>query len=130
MRWRKVYRGDERQLAALRRWLRSLLPEIAPRDDVISAATELATNAIKHTASGRDGWFTVEIIWHGSVVRLAVADGGAPHGPRVIDDPGDPWGEHGRGLKLVRRLAARTGVSGDHCCQRHPKIDPPAASEN
>ncbi len=111
LRWRQVYRGEERQLGALRRWLKLLLPECPARDDVISVVTELGTNAVRHTASGRGGWFAVEITWYGSVVRAAVADGGAPQGPRMIDDP---LAEHGRGLVLVRELSVRTGVSGDH----------------
>jgi len=77
---------------------------------VISVATELASNALRHTASGRGGWFAVEITWYRSVVRVAVADGGGPAGPRVIDDAA---AEHGRGLLLVRGLSVRTGVTGD-----------------
>ena len=111
LRWRQVFKGDERQLRELRRWLASLLPECPARGDVISVATELGSNALRHTASGRGGWFAVEITWHQSVVRVAVADGGGPAEPHVIDDPD---AEHGRGLLLVRGLSARTGVTGDH----------------
>jgi histidine kinase-like protein len=112
MRWRRVFPGEERQLSSMRRWLLTLLPDGMARDDVIGVATELGSNAIKHTASGRGGWFAVEIVWHEhpAWVRLAVADGGAPDGPREIDDP---LAENGRGLMLVRGLSARTGVSGD-----------------
>jgi hypothetical protein len=94
----------------LRRWLASLLPECAARDDVACVATELSTNALRHTTSGQHG-FTVEITWYSQVVRIAVEDGGATEGPRVIDDPA---GEHGRGLLLVKGLSARMGVCGDH----------------
>src|SRR5712692_5763965 len=111
MRWRRVFPGEDRQLSVLRRWLQSLLPDCAARGDVASVATELSTNAIRHTASGRGGWFAVEITWHQLAVRVAVADGGSPGEPRVIDDPA---GESGRGLLLVRGLSVRTGVSGDH----------------
>ena len=45
-----------------------------------------------------------------SAVRVAVADGGAPTGPRLIEDP---QGEHGRGLLIVRSLSCRLGVCGD-----------------
>jgi hypothetical protein len=111
MRWRRVFPGEERQLAVLRRWLESLLPDCAARDDLASVATELGANTILHTASGRGGWFAVEITWHHPVVRVAIADGGSPGEPRVIDDP---VGKHGRGLLLVQGLSARTGVCGDH----------------
>ncbi len=94
----------------LRHWLGGLLPETRYRDDVITVAVELATNAVKFTKSGRGGRFGVEITWCGSAVRVAVADGGAPTGPYVIDDP---LSEHGRGLLMVRALSARAGVAGD-----------------
>jgi len=111
LRWRQVFQGEERQLAVLRRWLASMLPDCPARDDVISVATELGSNALRHTASGRSGLFAVEVTWHESVVRVAVADGGGPTEPHVIEDPA---AEHGRGLLVVRGLSARTGVAGDH----------------
>jgi hypothetical protein len=105
-----VFPGEQRQLGLLRRWLASLLPECASRDDVVGVATELASNALLHTASGRGGTFGVEIAAEWSVVRVAITDGGSPAGPRLIDDPD---GEHGRGLLLVHGLSVRTGVTGD-----------------
>ncbi len=74
-------------------------------------ANELASNAIRHSASGRGGQLAVEVTWRGNVVRVAVADSGGPAEPHVIDDPAS---EHGWGLLLVRGLSARTGVCGDH----------------
>jgi serine/threonine-protein kinase RsbW len=111
LRWRRVFPGEERQLGVLRRWLESLLPECPARGDVACVATELGTNAVRHTASGRGGWFGVEITWYRQVVRVEVADGGAPGGPQVLDDPA---ADHGRGLLVVRGLSVRTGVYGDH----------------
>src|SRR6266700_3905226 len=72
LRWRRVFPGHENQLRALRRWLTVLLPQCAARDDVISVATELGTNAVKFTASGQGGWFAAEITWYGTGVRVAV----------------------------------------------------------
>jgi serine/threonine-protein kinase RsbW len=109
LRWRRVFAGQEPELSALRGWLRSLLPGGPARDDVIIVADELASNAIQHTASGRGGCFAVEVTWSGPLVRVAVADGGAPGGPRMVEDPA---GEHGRGLVVVAALSARTGVCG------------------
>jgi anti-sigma regulatory factor (Ser/Thr protein kinase) len=111
LRWRQVFPGEDRQLGVLRRWLASLLPECPARDDVISVATELATNALRHTTSGRSGLFAVEITRYESTVRVAVADGGSPAEPLLIEDPA---AEHGRGLLLVLGLSVRTGVTGDH----------------
>jgi anti-sigma regulatory factor (Ser/Thr protein kinase) len=79
-----VIRGEEREVRTVRRWIAGLLPDCASRDDVITVAVELATNAVKFTASGRggaDGWFAIELTWHAAAVRVAVADGGAPQGP-------------------------------------------------
>src|ERR1039457_4754105 len=99
LRWRRVFPGEESQLGVLRRWLASLLPPCPARDDVTAVANEVCSNAIVHTLSGLGGRFAVEVAWYGPLVRVAVADGGAPGGPRIIDDPA---GEHGRGLLLVR----------------------------
>jgi serine/threonine-protein kinase RsbW len=100
-----------RQLGELRRWIASLLPPRPPRDDVALVADELAANAIRHTRSGRDGHFTVEITRHGPLVRVAVTDEGAPHEPVLADNP---QSERGRGLVLVNALAVRAGIRGGH----------------
>lgn len=110
-RWRRVFPGDARQLGLLRRWISSLLPPCPARDDVTFVASELAANAIRHSASGKGDWFAVEITRHPTMVRVAVADRGAASGPREVDDPAS---ENGRGLVLVRELSERYGVHGDH----------------
>jgi serine/threonine-protein kinase RsbW len=107
--WR-VFPGEEHALPAVRRWLRSLLPAGPARDDVLCVATELGSNAVRHTASGRGGWFSVEVTWLESALRVAVADCGGAAEPHVHQDPD---GERGRGLLLVRGLSLRTGVRGD-----------------
>jgi hypothetical protein len=108
--WQRVFPGEKHQLAALRRWVESVLPDCPERYDVACVTTELGTNAIRHTASGRGGWFGVEITCYESIVRIAVTDCGAPGEPRMIDDPA---AEHGRGLQVVRGLSVRTGTCGD-----------------
>jgi anti-sigma regulatory factor (Ser/Thr protein kinase) len=108
---RRLFPGEERELQRVRSWLAGLLPDCPARDDLISVAVELGTNAIRHTLSGRGGWFTVEVAWHGPVVRVAVADDGAATGPRVN---GDTMSDSGRGLVIVHALSTRTGVSGNH----------------
>jgi anti-sigma regulatory factor (Ser/Thr protein kinase) len=108
-RWR-VFPGEASQLRLVRRWLASFLPEGPARDDVFSVATELASNAVRHTGSGQGGTFAVEVSWHHDEIRVAVTDSGAPQGPVLI---GDIDGESGRGLLLVSALAIRAGVDGD-----------------
>jgi hypothetical protein len=94
----------------MRRWLEALLPACTARDDVVTVASELAANAICHTASRDSGWFAVEITWSPGSVQVAVADNGAPSGPRIIEDPDR---EDGRGLVIVRALSVGHGVTGD-----------------
>jgi hypothetical protein len=105
--WRRVFPGEAHQLGVLRQWLASLLPDGEVRDDLVLVATELASNAICHTASGQGGRFAVEVTLCRSVVRIGVADGGGGGRPRVIEDPA---AERGRGLLLVRALSVRTGA--------------------
>jgi signal transduction histidine kinase len=106
---RQVFPGEECQLRDVRQWLAASLPGSPVLDEVISIATELGSNAIRHTATGQDGKFTVEITHTAGWVQVAVTDDGGPGEPRVITDPD---GEHGRGLILVRGLATRTGTDG------------------
>ena len=140
LRWRRVFPGQEAELRRVRYWLAELLPSGPAREDVVTVAVELAANAVRHTASGDDGFFAVELTWprRPVTVRVAVADGGArsaPHlapgtdplgpGPLGLESPGsgpltagqlasDQLSEHGRGLRVVQALAGRTGVCGDH----------------
>jgi len=112
---RRSFPGAAAELKHLRHWLAGLLPDIPARDDVVTIAVELATNAVRHSATGRGGFFAAEISWrrHPGVLRLAVTDGGAPQGPRWPTGA-CPLGEGGRGLYLVSALASRTGDYGDH----------------
>jgi hypothetical protein len=111
--WQQLFRGEERELQRVRSWLAGLLPDCPARDDLISVAVELGTNAIQHTLSGRGGWFTVEVAWHGPVIRVAVADDGAATVPRMNGDATSD-SDNGRGLVIVHALSTRTGVSGNH----------------
>lgn len=111
---RRVSPGRPPEVARVRRWLAGLLPDVPARDDVLTIAVELVTNAIKHTASGQGGTFMVEVRWQAEppAVRVTVADGGAPTGPRWPTGPPSGLESHGMGLRMVRFLAARAGVSG------------------
>jgi serine/threonine-protein kinase RsbW len=107
--WERVFRGHADQVAVMRRWITSLLPDCPSRRDLVLVASELAGNTIRHTASGRGGTFTVKVTWVGDAALVAVDDAGAQGEPHVVDDPA---AEGGRGLLVVRELSARTGVSG------------------
>jgi hypothetical protein len=140
-RWQRLFRGQESELRQLRHWLTGLLPDSPGRDDLISVAVELGTNAVQHTASGDGGWFTVEIALLPPMIRVSVTDEGAADGPRLtageddedpiaalgldLDFDGDldldPDFDHhfdgdcasGRGLVIVRALAVTCGVCGN-----------------
>src|SRR5260370_14884024 len=87
-----------------------LLPPCSSRDDLMSVAVELSTNAVRHTASGSGGRFVAEVTWWMQMIRVAVYDGGSPNSPRVTEDP---LCEDGRGLLIVNALSVRMGVGGN-----------------
>jgi anti-sigma regulatory factor (Ser/Thr protein kinase) len=107
--WQRKFAGESEQLGLMRRWLASLLAGCSAADDVTLVATELATNAIQHTATGQGGWFTVTLLRQRATLRVGAADEGTEAEPRLIDDPA---AEHGRGLQVVRELSLRYGVCG------------------
>jgi serine/threonine-protein kinase RsbW len=116
--WRMVCPGELAQVRELRRRVTALLPQCPGHSDMIAVVSELAANAVRHTASGRGGWFAVEIRWDPVCARITVADQGAPTGPRFTGAPTGsrftdaPEAEGGRGLQIVRALSTRTGVTG------------------
>ena len=82
-------------------------------DDVLVLVSEVASNAVKHTASGDGGAFEVAVRMTGGSVRVEIGDQGSASEPRLADDgPADaPTG--GRGLRIVDSLAAKWGHAGD-----------------
>lgn len=109
--------GQPDQVGKARRFITDLLGEDWPRiDDVLVLASEIASNAVRHTASGEDGQFdvSVAVFAAGLAVRVAVADQGGASEPVMAssaDDDGMPIG--GRGLRIVDVLADRWGHRGD-----------------
>jgi serine/threonine-protein kinase RsbW len=86
LRWQRVFPGNDAQISVLRRWLECLLPPCSSRDDLLSVAVELGTNAVRHTSSGSGGQFVVEITWSMQMTRVAVYDDGSPSRPRLTED--------------------------------------------
>jgi anti-sigma regulatory factor (Ser/Thr protein kinase) len=80
--------------------------------DAVLLTSELATNAVVHTASGQGGTFSVAVHQDATWIRVEVWDAGAPTAP-VVRSP-DQRREYGAGLKLVETIAARWGHLGDH----------------
>ncbi len=76
--------------------------------------SEIASNAVRHTASGDYGWFDLTVSAAGCTARVEVADGGGLSEPRLPDNGGELGAlTGGRGLRIVDALADGWGHSGD-----------------
>jgi anti-sigma regulatory factor (Ser/Thr protein kinase) len=76
-------------------------------DDAVLLSSELATNAVLHSASGAGGTFSVSVLVESGRVRVEVHDLGSATAP-VIRRSGQP-GESGAGLRVVEMIATRWG---------------------
>jgi anti-sigma regulatory factor (Ser/Thr protein kinase) len=110
--------GTTEAVGHARRFVAGVLGGDCPGlDDVLLMVSELATNAVRHTASGAPGgWFdlTVSVSAAAGVIRVTVTDCGSASEPCMR-----PGGAHpgeldgGRGLSLVNALADKWGYTGD-----------------
>lgn len=93
--------GQPETLALARAWVLGLLPAGCPRaDDVALVLSELATNAVMHSASGMPGGVVdVRVDVEPDAVAVAVVD----QGPALVPAR-RPAGEGGYGLHLVTSL--------------------------
>ncbi len=85
-------------------------------DDVLVMVSEIASNAVRHTASaGEGGGFDLTVLAIDEGARIAVSDRGGSSEPRLHDDDDDGSGvlTGGRGLRIVDALAADWGFTGD-----------------
>lgn len=112
--WTRRFRGGADQVPEVRQWLEDLLPDCAPRDDVLLLATELCTNAIVHSRSGEaGGQFSVDVDWAPTLARVVIGDQGSAQAPAVAARTSDAaqLGESGRGLLLVDDVADEWGTA-------------------
>jgi serine/threonine-protein kinase RsbW len=104
----KTFTGEKQTVAAVRSWVAGLVADTGRVDDVVLAASELATNAVLHTMSGAPTCtFTVRVAIDNGRVYLTVID----LGPALIPEQ-RPDGESGRGLPLVYGVADEIDVQG------------------
>ena len=105
--WARAFPGAPGHVGEARRFVADLLVGSPFRDDAIVVLSELFTNAVLHTDSGKTGGLvTVQVTRWRQGVRIAVTDQGSLSQP-VIRDPGAS-GEPpdcGRGLYLAAQLA-------------------------
>jgi anti-sigma regulatory factor (Ser/Thr protein kinase) len=129
----RVFPGEPRQVPLVRAWVARTLAGCPAREDLVTCVSELAANAIEHTASGVGGEFTVEVAWPADgAARVAVTDAGSPGEPAAgqaawsaeaepaeaepaeAEAPDDDYAglaldEGGRGLILVAACSSRWG---------------------
>src|SRR5205823_5367068 len=105
--WERTYPGAVSQVRLVRAAVRSLLDGCPAADDAVLVVSELAANAIRHSASGAPGGsFTVRL-------RHACGD----HVRAEVQDQGSDWdgdlaasARHPHGLGLVMALATACGT--------------------
>ena len=105
---RSEFPGTGKYVGQVRQWLRAALGACSATDDAVLLTSELATNALLYSASGKGGTFTVTVSHRSADVRVEVADKGGPWTP---DTTGNEL--HGRGLLNVSSIARAWGVTGD-----------------
>jgi anti-sigma regulatory factor (Ser/Thr protein kinase) len=107
--------GHASAVPQARRFVAGVLGKEFPAlDDVLVLVSEVAANAVRHSASGDGGEFEVAVSANGGLVRVEVGDQGGASEPRLAGDgvPEDAL-TGGRGLRIVDALAAKWGHAGD-----------------
>jgi anti-sigma regulatory factor (Ser/Thr protein kinase) len=105
---RSKFPGTAEHVGQVRQWLRANMGGCPAVEDAVLLTSELVTNALEHTASGRGGSFAVGVFHRSADIRIEVVDEGAPW------LPGDSSDElHGRGLGIVGAVARAWGITGD-----------------
>ena len=103
-----VVPGIERAVGHARRWLRDLVGADHPAfHDAAVCLSELLTNALRHTDSGRGGQMRVRLALAAEYLWAEVADDGCAATVPHIRDASD---ESGRGLRIVATYADSWGV--------------------
>jgi hypothetical protein len=80
-------------------------------DEAVLLTSELVTNALNHTRSGKGGMVKVALYRDGRSVQIEVTDDGGITEPTVRAR--DEFSEFGRGLELVQMIARSWGTRGD-----------------
>jgi anti-sigma regulatory factor (Ser/Thr protein kinase) len=107
----RVFDGSRHEVRKVREFVAQVVDGCPVADDVILLASEVATNAVIHTASGKGGTFTVIVQPGDRAVRVEVHDGGSETLPGI--GSADDQAVSGRGLGFVEELATRWGHLGD-----------------
>lgn len=114
--WSRSFEGRAEILSEVRQFTAAVLGDRPGVDLVVLAASELAGNAVLHTASGKPGGqFAVHVATFSDRWKVRVDDEGGPAEPVIatVSDDEEPQ-ESGRGLLLVAAISESWGVLGDH----------------
>jgi anti-sigma regulatory factor (Ser/Thr protein kinase) len=111
-RFRRSFPGQPDQVALARHFVQGALAGCPALADAVLLTSELATNAVQHSATGRGGAFVVAISHAPGRVRVTVTDNGSATRPAVAAEPED-LAVSGRGLLLVDALADRWGYASE-----------------
>jgi serine/threonine-protein kinase RsbW len=105
--YERAFPGRPDQIRQAREFVTGVLQGHPITESAVLSVSELASNAVAHSASGRPGGeFTVHLdVVPGDTVWLEVADDGGTWRPVLYDG-------HMHGLQIVRMLASDAGVSG------------------
>jgi anti-sigma regulatory factor (Ser/Thr protein kinase) len=107
--WARTFQGVPRQVSAARQFVGSVLDGSPLRDDAVVVVSELFTNALLHTDSGRPGGLVlVQVSRWPLGLRVAVTDQGSASQPAIRHPgPDEPPDTSGNGLYLVSRLSSQ-----------------------
>ncbi|WP_436771958.1 ATP-binding protein [Yinghuangia sp. YIM S09857] len=109
--WGLSFPGEPESVGEARHFVGALLAGWPCVDDARLVVSELATNAVQHTASGDGGRFDVTVEIGADRVRISVRDSGSFQRPFVFVDAKERTGMSGRGLFLVAALSRDWGVA-------------------
>lgn len=126
--WSQNFDGVPECVARVREYTRKVVGDCEGADVLELIASELASNAIRHSHSGEPGGqFTLHLAVFRDRWQIRVDDAGGPRTPEVCDLAPfegaadlDTFGEEieaGRGLALVAAMSSEWGVLGDQAAR-------------
>jgi anti-sigma regulatory factor (Ser/Thr protein kinase) len=112
--------GEPASVPVARRLTRAMLADCPRADDLMLAVTEFSANAIKHSASGEDGSFTVQVRTEPGWARVEVTDDGPAQGSTSVSN--------GWGLAIVADITDRASavIRADGCRNAWAEVNWPA----
>lgn len=109
--WHRTYPGEPAQVGRVREDIAQVFGWCPQAEDLVLVASELVTNAIRHSRSGDGGRFGVTVgLRYGDYLRIEVEDeGGEPavSGLARARAALDADGSLGKGLAIVEALAGK-----------------------